>query len=149
VFHVEISAGFHRARVFNLERSDLHSQVLGPWRADRTIEMGDREWRPHDSALRVLEGPRMENADLTFGQGWANAERASRDVTREVLAAMPAPREPQAFAIETDSPEALAATISAEHGGRTLQWSEAEERIGGRNPQLAAVILLYGPPDSS
>jgi hypothetical protein len=147
VFHVEISVGFHRARVFNLERADLHSQVLGPWRADQTIEMGDREWRPRDSALRVLEGPRMENADLSFGQGWANAERAGRDVTREVLAAAPVEKQPPAYAVETDSPEALAALIAAEHGGRALPSSEASAGREGRDPRVAAVILFFASPD--
>jgi hypothetical protein len=148
VFHVEISAGFNRARVFNLERDDLDSRVLSAWRAGRTIEMGDREWDPRDSVLAVLEGPRMENADLAFGQGWANAERACRNVTREVLAAAPSLREPEAVAIETEAPEALAAAIAAEHGGRALQWAEVGERIDGRDPRVAALILLLEPPGS-
>ena len=31
-----------------------------------------------ESTLRVLEGPRLEGPDLSFGQGWSNAERSSR-----------------------------------------------------------------------
>ena len=49
--------------------------------------MGDREWEPRDCSLRILEGPRMETVDLSFGQGWANAERASENVTRDALEA--------------------------------------------------------------
>ena len=50
----------------------------------------DRARRPrvgtaHGAALRILEGPQLETQDLSFGQGWSNAERASEDVTRAVL----------------------------------------------------------------
>ena len=31
MFHVEISAGLHRARVFNLNREDLLAKVVEPW----------------------------------------------------------------------------------------------------------------------
>jgi hypothetical protein len=34
----------------------------------------------------VLEGPRLEPAELALGQGWSNAERSARGVTRELLA---------------------------------------------------------------
>ena len=85
MFHVEISAGFHRARVFNLEPRGSLEKVVQPWLEDRTIEAGEREWRPRDSSLKILEGPRMEGPDLAFGQGWSNAERASENVTRELL----------------------------------------------------------------
>jgi hypothetical protein len=106
-FHVEIAAGFHLARVFNLNREDLAAKVVGPWLEDRTIEMGDREWQPRDSSLTILEGPRMETEDLSFGQGWANAERASKNVTREVISRAPPPTYPDAFVIETATPEAV------------------------------------------
>ena len=106
MFHVEISAGFHRARVFNLNREDLIEKVVQPWLDDRRIEMGDREWVPRDSQLRILEGPRMETTDLAFGQGWSNAERASENVTRELLLTAPPLPTPDAFVIETETPEA-------------------------------------------
>ena len=142
LFHVEIAAGFHRARVFNRNREDLAAKVVEPWRAARTIEMGDREWQPRDSSLTILEGPRMETEDLSFGQGWANAERASRNVTREVLAEAPPPTYPDAFVIETATPEAVTSELVGGHGGRAVQWSEARQRIDGRDPEIAAVILV-------
>jgi hypothetical protein len=141
-FHVEIAGGFHLARVFNLNREDLAAKVVGPWLEDRTIEMGDREWQPRDSSLTILEGPRMETEDLSFGQGWANAERASKNVTREVISQAPPPTYPDAFVIETATPEAVTADVVGGHGGEAIQWSEARERIDDRDPEIAAVILV-------
>lgn len=146
MFHVEISAGFHRARVFNLSRGDLTEKVVQPWLDDRTIEAGEREWRPRDSNLKILEGPRMENADLAFGQGWSNAERASENVTREVLDTAPAASVPDAFVIETESPEALLAEVVG-FRGRPILWEEARQKIDGRDPDVAAVILVLKKPE--
>jgi hypothetical protein len=142
VFHVEISAGFHRARVFNLNREDLIAKVVEPWLDDKRIEMGDREWVPRDSELKILEGPRMETADLSFGQGWSNAERASENVTHGILAAAPPARMPDAFVVETTTPEALVAEVVAGHDGRPIHWGEARQKLDGRDPEVAAVILV-------
>jgi hypothetical protein len=121
--------------------------VAQPWLEDREIRMGDREWEPRRANLRILEGPHMETADLSFGQGWANAERASEDVTRAILAQAPPPVSPDAFVIETDDPEALLGPLLAEHDGRPLQWRAARERLDGRDPEVAAVILVVRPRD--
>lgn len=143
MYHVEISTGVHRARVFNLDRGDVVAKVIRPWLDERTIAMGDRKWEPRTSTLRILEGPQMENADLSFGQGWSNAERKSEDVTGTLLAQVPPPPAgPQAFLVEADSPEGLAAELAASHGGRTVQWADAERRLDGRDPEVAAVILV-------
>jgi hypothetical protein len=146
VFHVEISAGYQHARVFNLSREDVMAKVVRPWLEDRIIEAGEREWEPSESQLRILEGPRMENADLSFGQGWANAERACEDVTQAVVAEAPPPTVPEAFVIEAEAPEALAAEIAGERGGRAVHWSDAQRWIDGRDPELAAVILVFKKP---
>lgn len=134
----------HRARVFNLDRADLLEKVAEPWLDGRTIQMGDREWEPRRAGLRILEGPQMETTDLSFGQGWANAERACEDVTRAILAAAPPPAAPDAFLIEAEDPEALAAEL-ADRGGRAVPWSEARGRLEGRDPDVAAVILVVKP----
>jgi hypothetical protein len=147
-FHVELSAGLNRARVFNLSREELAARVIEPWLEGRRIELGDREWTPRDSSLKVLEGPEMEQADLAFGQGWANAERGSENVTRRVIAEAPPPHAPDAFVIETDSPESIAAEAVAGHQGRAIPWSEARGRIDGRDPEIAAVILVLRRPGS-
>jgi hypothetical protein len=141
-FHIEISAGIHRARAFNLDRDDLLEKVVEPWLAERTIELGDREWAPRDSELKILEGARLEPPDLSFGQGWANAERASRNVTGAVLAAAPPPVLPDAFVIEADLPEATLAEMLAERGAQPITWRGAWERLDGRAPQIAAVVLV-------
>jgi hypothetical protein len=146
-FHVEVSAGLHHARVFNLNREDLMAKVVGPWLEDRTIVMGERRWAPRESSLVVLEGPAMEGPDLAFGQGWANAERSSENATRRLFSEAPPPSLPDAFVVETDSPEALAADLVAGHDGRAVQWSEARERIDGRDPEIAAVILVVRKPE--
>ncbi len=142
MYHVEISAGFHRARVFNLDQGDVMAKIIEPWLEERPIEMGDREWSPRDSSLKILEGPEMTNQDLSFGQGWANAERASENVTREVLNTAPRPAAPDAFIVETDNPEAVSADVVAGHDGRVVHWAEAKKRVDGRDPEIAAVILV-------
>jgi hypothetical protein len=146
-FHVEVSAGINHARVFNLNREDLMAKVVGPWLEDRTIAMGEREWAPRDSDLKILEGPEMAGPDLAFGQGWANAERSSENATRRLLSEAPPPHLPDAFVVETDSPEAVAADLVAGHDGRAIQWSEARGRIDGRDPEIAAVILVVRKPE--
>jgi hypothetical protein len=148
VFHVELSAGFHRARVFNLDRDDVMAKVVVPWLEGRTIEMGDREWEPRDSSMVILEGPEMKTTDLSFGQGWSNAERASKSVTRELLAQAPPPSMPDAFVIETAAPEAITAELMADHEVRAIQWDEARGRLDGRDPKIAAVILLVRRPEN-
>jgi hypothetical protein len=148
MFHVEISAGLHRARVFNLNRGDLLAKVVQPWLEGRRIEMGDREWEPRDSSLKILEGPRMETTDLSFGQGWANAERKSENVTRGTLEAAPPPSVPDAFLVATESPEALVAEVVAAHDGEAIPWADARGRIDGRDPEVAAVILVLRRPEA-
>jgi hypothetical protein len=145
-FHVEISAGYHHARVFNLNQADVAAKIIAPWVEDRIIEMGDREWEPSASNLTILEGPHMETVDLSFGQGWSNAERASENVTRGLLASTPPPSLPDAFVVETESPESITADVVAGHDGRTIHWNEARERIDGRDPEIAAVILVVRRP---
>jgi hypothetical protein len=130
------------ARVFNLNREDLLSKVVGPWLENRTIEMGEREWLPAESSLKILDGPRMDPPDLSFGQGWSNAERKSEDVTRRVLESAPPPRLPDAFLVEADSPESFAAEVVAGHGGTAIEWGEAKARLDGRDSEVAAVILV-------
>jgi hypothetical protein len=144
-FHVEVSAGMNRARVFNLNREDLIAKVVEPWLGDRTIAMGDHEWVPRKSSLKILEGPVMEGPDLAFGQGWANAERASESATQRILAEAPAPSVPEAFVVETDSPEAPTTELVAE--AQPIPWREAKERIDGGDPAVAAVVLVVRKPE--
>ncbi len=111
--------------------------------------MGDQEWEPRTSSLKILEGPHMGMPDLSFGQGWSNAERASENVTRRVLDDAPAPRVPDAFAVEADSAERAAAAIAAGSGAvKAIRWEEVRRRLDSRDPQITAVILVLRQPAS-
>ena len=110
--------------------------------------MGDREWEPRNSSLKILDGPQLVTQDLAFGQGWANAERVSENVTRETLANAPDPVVPDAFVIEVDSPEGVTADLVAGHDGRAIHWAEARRKLDGRDPEVAAVILVVRRPGS-
>lgn len=141
-FHVELSSGINHARAFNLSREQLLTQVIAPWMEDLTIELGEQEWLPAESQLKILEGPQLDGPDLAFGQGWANAERASENVTKRELASAPPPRRPDAFVVESEDPQAAVAGMLAGQQAAPVTWSDARARIDGRDPAVAAVILV-------
>jgi hypothetical protein len=145
-FHVEVSSSLHHARVFNVGNDELQ-RVLRLWIAGRTFELGEQEWEPRESKLTILEGKTLEGPDLAFGQGWSNALRSAADVTRRLLETeeLRAPQAP-VVAIEAESlDEALAMAASAD--SRPLEWAEARKRIDGRDPSVAAVILILRPAE--
>jgi hypothetical protein len=146
-FHVELSSPKNRARVFNLSHEELLADVIEPWLADRPFELAEYEWLPSESSLKILEGRHLDNPDLAFGQGWSNAERSAENVTKRVLEQAPRPRLPDAFVVESDLPEAAVAEMLAEREARPIGWSEARERIDGRDPEVAAVILIVKRPE--
>lgn len=141
-FHVEISGGLNHARAFNLNLEELRKKVLEPWLTGRSVELGEREWDPRESALRILEGPHLETTELSFGQGWSNAERCGEDVTRRVLEHTEPPKLPDAFVVEAEVPEATVAEMLGGLGAQPVALNEAEKRIDGRDPEIAAVILV-------
>jgi hypothetical protein len=149
-FHVEVSAGLQRARNFNLSAEEMRSAVIEPWLSRRPFELGDRRWDPEDSDLRVLEGPLLSNPELSFGQGWANAERASEDVTREVLAAAREAQAgsagPAALVIETPSAVQTVAELASTYQARSIDPAGLGELIDGRDPEVAAVIVVIQQP---
>jgi hypothetical protein len=147
-YHVEIrTTPLRHARTFNLGSDELHRQILEPWMANRPIELGDREWVPRESSLKVLEGRHLEGPDLSFGQAWSNAERSAREVTDEVLAEAErgAPAPPRALLIEASSAEEALAAIAGGAGGRPIELGEAEAAIDRRDPEVAAIILVTRP----
>lgn len=131
-----------RARVFNLSREDLLAQVIEPWLEDRPFELAENEWLPSESSLTILEGRHLDNPDLAFGQGWSNAERTAENVTRRELESAPPPRTPDAFVIESELPEATVGEMLAGQTATPVAWTEARGRIDGRDPAVAAVILV-------
>jgi hypothetical protein len=152
-FHVEVSSGLQHARTFNLSGEELRQAVLDPWLSGRTFELGDRKWHPAESKLRVLEGAELSNSDLVFGQGWGNAERASEDVTARALAAAQEARGggsgPAAMVIETDSAVRTVAELASAHHARSVDLASLGERIDGRDPEVAAVIVVIQRPAQS
>ena len=146
-FHVEISGALNHARVFNLSLDDLRRQVLEPWLTNRPVELGEREWQPQESSLRVLEGRHLDTPDLSFGQGWANAERTAEDVTRRLLTETEPPQLPDAFVVETDLPEATVAEMLAGQPAQPVPLGDVERKIDGRDPEVAAVILVLKRPE--
>jgi hypothetical protein len=146
-FHIEVKSGLHHARSFNLTGEELQRTVLEPWLNGRPIKLGDRSWDPRESELRVLEGSELSNPELSFGQGWANAERASGEVTRKVLDAAEKLRSagkagPAALLIETDSAVRTVAELASTEGARSVDMQSLTEMIDGRDPEVAAVIVV-------
>ncbi len=141
-FHVEISGGINHARAFNLSLEELRKTILEPWLTDRALELGEREWAPRESSLRILEGPHLGNPDLSFGQGWSNAERSAKDVTRRVLETTEPPKLPDAFIVEAELPEATVAEMLSGQKAIPVPLGDAERKIDGRDPEVAAVILV-------
>jgi hypothetical protein len=141
-FHVEVNGGLNHARAFNLNLEELRKTVLEPWLTGRPVELGEREWLPDECELRILEGAHLDPPDLSFGQGWSNAERSAKDVTRRILEHTEPPKLPDAFVVEAEVPEATVAEMLGGQEARPVSLGEAEKRLGGRDPEVAAVILV-------
>jgi hypothetical protein len=132
-FHVEISSGFRqRARVFNLDDATLRNTILEPWIRGAAIELGDKEWLPRECKLTVLEGPELADTDLAMGRGWSNAEKSSRNVTRELVDGASAPSGPIVAVIaETAAGEAAIDQMLRRLEIDAAPWSEVRGRILG------------------
>lgn len=144
-YHVEISSSFHRARAFNIEQDELERTIVRPWLEGRTIQLGEQEWEPTKSTLKILEGRHLDSTDLAFGQGWSNAERLAENVTRRLidegardLEASEAP----AFVVASEDPDQAVTEMTAGRDASRIGWAEAWERIDSRDPEVAAVILV-------
>jgi hypothetical protein len=145
-FHIEVSSGLQRARSFNLSAEELQHTVLEPWLSGRPVLLGDRRWDQEESELRILEGSELSNPELSFGQGWANAERGSEDVTRRILETARDQRGggggPATLVIETDSAVQTVAELASAHRARSVDLESVARRIDGRDPEVAAVIVV-------
>ncbi|HWH19492.1 MAG TPA: hypothetical protein VN671_03090, partial [Solirubrobacterales bacterium] len=145
-FHIEVSTGRQHARSFNLTDEELRRTVLDPWLSGRAVLLGDRKWTRDDGDLKILEGPELSVQDLAFSQGWANAQRASTDVTATVLGGATeeklAKRGPATIVLHTDSAVQTLADIVSGHDTESVPVEEVRERIDGRDPSVAAVILV-------
>jgi hypothetical protein len=131
VYHVELRHFPHSAWRFNLGEQEL-SAIVQPWVREQAVDFGERKWSPHLARLTILEGPKLEVAQLSMGRGWRAAQRQSEDVTERVLAAArqalqaaaagggtPAPGAPAVMAGVTPA-AAAAATAGAGEGAGAL-----------------------------
>jgi hypothetical protein len=145
---------------FNLSAQELRATVLGPWSQDRWIEFGERKWSPHQATLTVLEGPRIPVGQLTMGRGWRTAERQSREVTEELLAALarePASRADAAGGADaarargagSDASRADADVLAVDSLGLELLSRLASERAPLRRAWELAGELHPGSPPSA
>jgi hypothetical protein len=151
-FHVEISSGFEHARTFNLDQVRLRGEILDPWVRGRVIILGDKDWEPRDSKLRILEGPELGDAELSMGRGWSNAEKTAENVTRRLVdeAAAPVAAPMVAVIAETASGEEGIARMLERLGLETAAWTEVRGRILGERsdrggPRYAAVLAFESP----
>jgi hypothetical protein len=128
-FHVEIRASLRRAWAFNLTEERLRGGILEPWRRGRPVELGDREWDPKESTLRILEGPELAPPELAHGQGWNQAERSARDVTGEILARAVKEATSVAVLAETAAAGRAISDPLAELGARVVDWAAVRARI--------------------
>jgi hypothetical protein len=143
-YHVEIRRSFQRARAFNLGEAELRAGVLDPWRSGRTVVLGDQRWEPGESRLTVLEGPRLDAPELAHGRGWQRAERASRDVTLELLETSPA------VALVAESQAAGDAVAAALDGFALVAWEPVRRRIlAGEAPGVAGAVLVAAAEPSA
>lgn len=145
-FHIEVSSGLRHARSFNLDAEELRLTVLEPWLSGQPIALGDQRWEPREAELRILEGPELSNPELSFGQGWANAQRASREATREVLDAAQEARGkkagPAALVIEADSAVQTVADLASRYQAQSVDLENLAGKTDGRDPKVAAVIVI-------
>ena len=141
-FHVEIAGSLNHARAFNLSLEELRRTVLEPWLTRRQVELGEQEWDPREDSLRILEGPHLDTPDLSFGQGWSNAERSAKDVTQRILETTETPKLPDAFIVEAELPEATVAEMLSGQVALPVPLGDVERKIDGRDPVVAAVILV-------
>jgi hypothetical protein len=141
-FHVEVRSSPDHARVFNVGDAELQ-KILKLWIAGHTFELGEQEWEPRESRLTILEGPALDGPDLAYGQGWSNALRSAEDVTRRLIDAAEGETPlPPVVMVEADSVDSAAAQMASGNGSTPIEWAEARRRIDGRDPQIAAVVLV-------
>jgi hypothetical protein len=139
VYHLELRQFPHNMCHFNMSGEELHATVLGPWAADRWIELGERKWDPRRARLTVLEGPRVPPEQLSMGRGWRAAQRVSRDVTEQLLAQAEAQSRPAPADLVADS---LGLELLSRLGSDPAPLRRAWELAAARNPEGPASATL-------
>jgi hypothetical protein len=157
-FHVEIRRSLRRARAFNLSEEKLRHTVIEPWRQGGPVELGDQQWDPRESTLRILEGPELSQPELALGRGWNNAERSAADVTNRLLREAAAEAVQVAVLSETPAGQETALRLLKQIEVRTADWAAVRARIlaaativprtSGQGPQdlFALLVIEQGAP---
>ena len=146
-FHIEVATGRQHARSFNLTEEELRRTVLDPWLSGRAILLGDRKWT---ARRREAADPRRPGALQSRTSPSAKAGRtpSGRRPTSPRRCSAPPPsrqraaRGPATLVLHTDSPVQTLADIVSGHDTESVPVEEARERIDGRDPKVAAVILV-------
>jgi hypothetical protein len=126
---------------FNLTPDELRATVLEQWAREQWVELGERKWSPHQAKLTVLEGPPIPMAQLSMGRGWRAAQRQSRDVTAELLAAAKGVAAEAAAGPAADLDlvaDSLGLELLAELGAERAPLRRAWELAWARNPSARA-----------
>ncbi len=141
-FHVEISSPVDRARVLNVDEAELRTEILESWVAGLPFKFQGRDWQPRESRLTILEGPTLE-PQSDAEDSWEKALQAADDVTRPMLEAAEASAPARlAMVIEGDSAEGALRDLDSGRPPRQIPWVEAMERVGNRDPDVTALILV-------
>jgi hypothetical protein len=136
-YHVELRSSIQRAWLFNLDRDELWRTILAPWAAQAPLRVSERTWDPRESTLRILDGPRLEGADLAHGQGFNRAEKSGRDVTAELL------RSPATVVSPTREGHELGVGLLAQSGLAAVDWGPVREALlDGREAGISAALVM-------
>lgn len=145
-FHVELRSPLHRARLLNVDETELRKQVLDFWIAGLPFKFKGRDWAPRESRLTILDGP--EIAPGAEGGGWQQALRSAEDVTRGMLEAAEASAPARmAVVVEADSVETALRDLRSGRAPQQISWAEAAARISNQDPDVTAVILVVKRPE--
>jgi hypothetical protein len=144
-FHIEVRRGIQRAWAFNLDRERLHREITEPWATGGPLELGEKEWDPEESQLKVLEGRALEGSELAQGRGWQSAERVSEDVTATALSeGAQATTPPVAVLAESEAGRAVVLDVLAGLGVAGGEWDRAT--VG---PRLVALVVAESAEPSA
>jgi hypothetical protein len=136
-YHVELRSSLQRAWLFNLDAEELWRAVVAPWAAGSPLRVSDRAWDPRECELKILEGPRLDGAELAFGQGWSRALKRGRDVTAAFL------RAPATVISPTRDGHEQGVALLAQAGLAAVDWGPVREALlAGREASVGAALIM-------
>jgi hypothetical protein len=112
-----------------MSEDKLRRTVIAPWRQGVPVQLGDQEWDPRDSALRILEGPELSQAELALGKGWNHAERSGTDASTRLLREAASEAVQVAVLSETPAGRETAIRLLTQIEVRTADWAAVRARL--------------------